>query len=108
VFSKASDGNTPHRLEVKDIPVDGFWSMSVYNKEGFLATNDLGAYSLNKVTAKPDADGSFTILFGDDPKGASNYLPVSPGWKNTVRLYHPRKEILDGTWKFPEAQPLGN
>ena len=23
----------------------------------------------------------------------------------TVRLYRPRKEILDGTWKFPEAQP---
>ena len=27
------------------------------------------------------------------------------GWNYMVRLYRPRKEILDGTWKFPEAQP---
>lgn len=27
------------------------------------------------------------------------------GWNYTVRLYRPRKEILDGTWKLPEAQP---
>jgi len=29
-----------------------------------------------------------------------------PGWNYTVRLYRPRKEILDGTWRFPEAQPV--
>ena len=32
-------------------------------------------------------------------------LPTMPGWNYTVRLYRPQKEILDGTWKFPEAQP---
>ena len=105
VFPKASDGATAHRLKVKDVPVDGFWSISVYNKEGFFAKNDLGAYSLNNLTAKPDSDGSFTIQFGGDPKGASNYLPISPGWNYTVRLYRPRKALLDGTWKFPEATP---
>jgi para-nitrobenzyl esterase len=106
VFPKAGDGTTAHLLKVKDVPVDGFWSISVYNKEGFFAKNDLGAYSLNNLTAKPDSDGSYTIQFGGDPQGVSNYLPISPGWNYTVRLYRPRKEIIDGAWKFPEAQPL--
>jgi hypothetical protein len=29
-----------------------------------------------------------------------------PGWNYVVRMYRPQKEILDGTWKFPEAQPV--
>ena len=33
-----------------------------------------------------------------------NYLRIMPGWNYMVRLYRPRKEIRDGTWKFPEAQ----
>jgi hypothetical protein len=32
-------------------------------------------------------------------------IPFTPGWNYTVRLYRPRKEILDGSWKFPEPQP---
>jgi len=43
------------------------------------------------------------IQFGGDPNTAANYLPIAPGWNYIVRLYRPRKEILDGTWKFPEA-----
>jgi hypothetical protein len=31
---------------------------------------------------------------------------ITPGWNYTERLYRPRKEILDGTWKFPEPQPV--
>jgi len=65
--------------------------------------NEQKAYSLNNVTAKADADGTVNIQFGGDPKNASNYLPITPGWNYIVRLYRPRKEILDGTWKFPEA-----
>jgi hypothetical protein len=105
VFPQASDGNTAHRLKVKDVPVDGFWSISVYNKDGFFTKNDLGAYSVNNLTAKPDSDDTVTIQFGGDPEKAVNYLPISPGWNYTVRLYRPRKEILDGTWKFPQAEP---
>lgn len=105
-FPKANDGKTVHRLTVKDVPVDGFWSISVYNAQGFFEKNDLGAYSVNNLTAKPDPDGSITVQFGGDPKGAANYLPITSGWNYTVRLYRPRKEILDGGWTFPEAQPV--
>ncbi|MBP3960186.1 DUF1214 domain-containing protein [Gemmata sp. G18] len=87
---------------VKDAPVDEFWSVSVSNKEGFFEKN---ANTLNNVTAKRDADGSVSVPFGGDGS-ALNDLPIVPDWNYIVRLYRPRKEILDCTWKFPEAQPV--
>lgn len=102
---KQNDGRTAYRLTVKDVPVDGFWSVSVYNKDGYFQKNARNAYSVNNVTAKPNADGSVTIQFGGD-ETSPNYLPIMPGWNYTVRLYRPRKELLDGAWKFPEAQPV--
>lgn len=105
VTPKENDAKTPYVLTVKGVPVDGFWSVSVYNKEGFFEKNAKGAYSFNNVTAKRNADDSITIHFGGDEK-AVNYLPITPGWNYTVRLYRPRKEILDGDWKFPDAQPI--
>ncbi|WP_010584085.1 DUF1214 domain-containing protein [Schlesneria paludicola] len=101
---KQNDGKVAYSLTVRDVPVDGFWSVSVYNKEGFFEKNAKNAYTFNDITAKPNADGSVTIHFGGD-ENASNYLPIMPGWNYTVRMYRPRNAILDGTWKFPEAQP---
>ncbi len=100
-----NDGKTAYVLTVKDVPVDGFWSVSVYNKEGFFVKNAKNAYTVNNVTAKPNADGSVTIHFGGD-ENALNAIPIVPGWNYTVRMYRPRKEILDGEWKFPEAEPV--
>jgi hypothetical protein len=105
VVPKENDGRTAYTLTVKDVPVDGFWSISVYNKEGFFQENAKNAYTLNNVTAQPNADGSFTIRFGGD-ESASNCLPIIPGWNYLVRMYRPRKEILDGEWKFPAAVPV--
>jgi len=51
-----NDGKTPYVLTVRDVPVDGFWS-------------------------------------------------ITAGWNYVVRMYQPRKQVVDGTWKFPEAQP---
>jgi len=103
---KRNDGLTVHRLTLRDVPVDGFWSVSVYNAKGYFEENPMEAYSLNNLTAKPNADGSFTIQFGGCSKGVRNCLPITPGWNYTVRLYRPRKEVLDGRWTVPEAQPV--
>jgi hypothetical protein len=100
-----NDGKAVYRFTVKDVPVDGFWSVSVYNAEGYFQANKENAYALNNVTAKKGEDGSVTIQFGGDGN-TPNCLPITPGWNYMVRLYRPRKEILDGTWKFPEAQPV--
>ena len=105
-YPAKDDGRTVYRVTAKDIPVDGFWSVSVYNGKGFFEKNDLGAYSLNNLSAKPNADGSVTIQFGGCQKSTPNCLPITKGWNYTVRLYRPRKQIIDGSWKFPQAQPV--
>jgi len=100
-----NDGKTPYAVTVKDVPVDKFWSITVYNADGYLEANDLGVNSYNNFSAKPNQDGSFTIHFGGDPK-SGNYLPITKGWNYAVRMYQPRKEILDGSWKFPSIEPV--
>jgi hypothetical protein len=107
VVPPANDGRTAYRLTVGDVPVDGFWSISVYNKDGFFEHNARGAYSLNNVTARRDADGSVTVQFGGCDGYDGNCIPITPGWSYLIRMYRPRKEILDGTWKFPTATPVG-
>lgn len=94
-----------YELTVKDVPVDAFWSISLYNKEGFFQENEHNAYSVNSVAGIPNEDGSFTVHFGGDPKSA-NYLHIRDGWNYLVRLYQPRKEILEGEWTFPDVQPV--
>ena len=52
VTPKRNDGKTIHTLTVKDVPVDGFWSISLYNAQGYFEKNAANAYSLNNITAK--------------------------------------------------------
>jgi len=100
-----NNGAGIYKMTVKnDVPVDGFWSISVYDAEGHFRKNDLNAYTLNSITAKKDADGSATIQFGGCDGKVANCLPICAGWNYMVRLYRPRKEVLDGTYKFPELQ----
>ena len=106
VFPEHNDGRTPYRLRVGEVPVDGFWSISVYDEAGYFVANDEGAYSLNSVTAQADPDGSVTVHFGGPGEGVANHLPVPEGWNYLVRLYRPRAEILDGRWQFPAAEAV--
>ena len=47
-----NDGTTVYKLNVKDVPVDGFWSVSLYNADGYYEKNHYDAYSLNNITAQ--------------------------------------------------------
>jgi len=106
VFPAQNDGRTPYALTVGEVPVDGFWSLSVYNAAGYFEKNDHDAYSVNSLTATRNADGGVTVRFGACGPGTPNCLPIAPGWNYTVRLYRPRQAILDGSWKFPRARPM--
>jgi hypothetical protein len=94
-----------YQLTVRDVPVDAFWSISLYNRDGYFQENEYNANSVNNISGTPNKDGSFTVHFGGDPN-APNFLHIMEGWNYTVRLYQPRKEILDGTWTFPAVQTV--
>ncbi len=87
--------------------MDAFWSISVYNAAGNFEKNPYDAYSLNNITAKKNPDGAVTMQCGGCDGKIPNCLPTVSGWNYTVRLYRPRDEILNGTWKFPDPEPTG-
>lgn len=88
-------------------PVNGFFSLTLYNEHHFYYENDLGRYSLG--TKNPDLrrgdDGSLIIYVGnrqpaDTPD--TNWLPApSDGFSLYIRAYWPQQPILDSTWKPP-------
>lgn len=93
-----------YRLVVRDVPVDAFWSLSVYNADGFFEASDEGGCSVNQFTAQVEDDGSVVVHFGGCGDGRPNCLRIMDGWNYTVRLYRPRPEVLDGGWVFPEIE----
>lgn len=100
-----NDGGTIYKLTVGEIPVDGFWSLTVYDRDGHFQKNEYGFYSVNSLSAKKGADGLITIQFGDCNGTLPNCLPITAGWNYTVRLFRPRPEVLTGRWKFPSVMP---
>jgi hypothetical protein len=106
VVPSKNDGKTIYRLTANDVPVDGFWSVSVYGADGYFQKNEYDSYSLNNITAVKGADGSVTIQFGGCDGKIPNCIPTTSGWNYWVRLYRPRPDILNGSWKFPDAQPV--
>ncbi len=95
-----------YAIRVSDVPVDGFWSISVYNAAGFFEPNDRGAYSVNSVTASKNDDGSTTVHFGGCHDARPNCLPIMAGWNYVVRMYRPRPEILERRWPFPALETI--
>ncbi|PRX32365.1 uncharacterized protein DUF1214 [Paraburkholderia sp. BL18I3N2] len=106
VTPERNDGTTAYRLDMSNVPVDAFWSVTVYDAAGDLHPNPDNAYSINSLTAKKSPGGSTTIRFGDCTASATNCIAIMPGWNYMVRFYRPRIEILDGKWTLPEAKPI--
>ena len=90
----------PQTLTLKDVPVKAFWSITVYDKEGFPQTD---TYNINSAFAIADEDGSYTIHFGGDKK-AKNYMEIFDGWNFTLRLYQPTEAYFNGQWVKPELK----
>jgi hypothetical protein len=101
-----ADPNLPpgdYELVFNDVPVDAFWSVSIYNERGFFEPNEKNLYTVNSVTGEPNADGSVTVRLvastdGDTPPNA---IATPRGWNYLIRLYRPRAEILNGGWTPP-------
>lgn len=106
VVPERNDGETVYRLTVGDVPVAGFWSISVYNAEGYFEPNALNAYTVNNITAQRSEDGRITVEFGGCDGSVPNCLPTPENWNYMVRLYRPDPEILGGSWQFLKAEAV--
>ena len=89
-------------------PVDAFWSITLYDTEGFQVANPLNRFAVSSwMPFKRDADGSLTLYFQNESPGSdreSNWLPAPKGPFNlTMRLYAPRSEALTGVWNPPSV-----
>ena len=89
-------------------PVNGFWSLTLYNEHHFFHPNDIGRYSLGTKNngLVRNADGSLTLYVGAKSPGANkeaNWLPAPHGpFSLYIRAYWGKEPILDGSWQPPK------
>jgi hypothetical protein len=90
-------------------PVNGFWSLTMYNAEYFFIANPMNRYTLSaRNDLKTNADGSVDLYLQNEnpgPEKQSNWLPAPAGkFILMLRLYWPKEtppSIVDGTWTIP-------
>jgi hypothetical protein len=105
VVNKDMDPKKKYKVVVPaKVPVNAFWSLSVYNKGGFFGENKLNAYTVNDVTGHKSDDGTTAIYLGACEDEKYNCLPL-PGEGSYLewRLYAPQQPVLDGKWSFPDV-----
>ena len=121
VYPKAETDITGQRLEGshryrihfdsgKTPPVNAFWSLTMYDERGFLIDNPIQRYAIGDCDPLEfNADGSLDIMIQhkQPETKVSNWLPApAANFTVTMRLYLPRAEFLDGTWKLPPIERL--
>lgn len=92
-------------------PVNGFWSLSMYDKNSFFVTNSINRYALgDRDKLKFNSDGSLDIYIQKASPGKdkeANWLPAPEGTFNvTLRLYWPKEEVLKNKWVMPGIQKV--
>jgi hypothetical protein len=95
-------------------PVNGFWSLTLYNQNHFFEPNEIKRYSVGSKnkSLKQNADGSLTIYVQADapadPAQHANWLPAPRGadFSLYVRAYWPKVAVTDGSWTPPAVQKV--
>lgn len=92
-------------------PVKAFWSLTMYDKDNFLAANPLGRYALgDRDPLKYNADGSLDLYLQNQSPGPdqeANWLPApADDFNVSLRLYWPKQAVLDGAWTPPPIKRL--
>lgn len=92
-------------------PVNAFWSITLYDPEGFQVGNGLNRFAVSSwMPFKNNADGSLDIYFQNESPGKdleANWLPAPKGPFNlTMRLYGPKSEALNGKWNPPPVKQM--
>ena len=115
----ALTGDGRYTITLTDVPIQAFWSITVYDAQGYVSTNEGDVYNINSAFAVADSNNnagsskddeknekeskSYTIHFGNTYTDVvPNVINIMPGWNITLRLYQPTSDYFDGTWKLPE------
>jgi hypothetical protein len=90
-------------------PVNAFWSITLYDSEGFQVGNVLNRFAVSSwMPFKSNADGSLDLYFQNESPGKdkeANWLPAPKGAFNlTMRLYAPKSDALTGKWNPPAVK----
>ena len=90
-------------------PVNAFWSITLYDSEGFQVGNALNRFAVSSwMPFKHNADGSLDLYFQHESPGKdkeANWLPAPSGPFNlTMRLYAPKSDALTGKWNPPAVK----
>ena len=93
-------------------PVDGFWSLTMYDANYFFVANPINRYSISaRQSLKTNADGSTDLYIQNQSPGAdkeANWLPSAPDkFILMLRMYWPKEKdpsIIDGSWKIPPVK----
>lgn len=98
-----------HFAKGQEPPVNAFWSITMYDSEGYLVSNPIDRYALgDRDRLVHNADGSLDLFIQHDkPEGRfeANWLPAPNGpFQLTMRLYWPKKAVLDGKWLPPPVK----
>jgi hypothetical protein len=101
-------------FDQKDLPpVDAFWSITMYDKDGYQAANAINRFAIgDRDDLKYNHDGSLDLYIQSESPGTDkerNWLPAPPKGSLgiTMRLYSPRSEVIDGRWTPPEVRRVG-
>jgi hypothetical protein len=106
---KSLDGANKYTLHFNKSetpPVNAFWSITLYDNDGYQVANALNRFAISSwMPFKYNADGSLDLYFQNDSPGGDkepNWLPAPKGPFNlTMRLYAPKSEALTGKWNPP-------
>jgi len=106
------DGKNRYKLSFpkgQEPPANAFWSLTVYNGEGYLVNNPIQRYAIGSRDAlQLTPDGTLELLIqSDKPVGelAANWLPTAPGPLLLVlRIYWPKESVFTGAWVPPSVQ----
>jgi len=93
-------------------PVDAFWSLTMYDAEGFQVSNPINRFAIGDRDALSfNSDGSLDLFIQNEHPGSdkeANWLPAPKSGRLglTLRLYAPRPQVANGSWKPPAIKQV--
>lgn len=105
-YSGKHDTNVGYKATYQVPANEAFWSITIYGNDGFMKSENC---IVNSSNVKLNDDGTFTVHFGSREVcgDVPNRVDVTEGWNFLMRVYRPGAAVLDGSYKLPEAEPMG-